>query len=430
MAKASHILGMNARNRYYGALNKGKAKRRSNSKLLSKKILEKNNVAVPTLYATISNLDDLKQFSFEDIDTSFVIKPTGGSGGKGILSVRKQTGDGSGWISWDGEPLSRQDLELHIGDILEGQYSTFGTNHKAFIEERVPQHPTFKKYVYKGTPDLRVLVFNSVPVMAMLRLPTKESEGRANLHMGGIGVGIDIATGITLRGVYKRKIITYLPGTKLKLNGIKIPDWDNVLKTAVESCQVIGLKYGGIDLLLHPEKGPMVIELNAAPGLDIQLANDSGLRFRLDKVEGLQIRNIDHGVRVGKALFAEAFADKVKSEQGLSVIQIYETVQVEDAKEKRKNILAMVDTRAFRSKIDRQLAKDLGLLSKENLLWKKTVGRNINEVVNVTFYLKNRKVDSAMTVVNREGYKTKLLLGRVDLQGFLVNPEIDEGEDL
>src|SRR5690606_30280363 len=174
-----HILGMNARNQYYGSLNKSKAKRRANSKLLSKKILAAADVPVPKLYATISSQDDLKHFSFKDIDTSFVIKPSGGSGGKGILSVRKKIQDTGSWLSWDGEPLSEQDLELHIGDILEGQYSTFGTKHKAFIEERVPQHPSFKKYVYKGTPDIRVLVFNSVPVMAMLRLPTKESEGRA-----------------------------------------------------------------------------------------------------------------------------------------------------------------------------------------------------------------------------------------------------------
>lgn len=424
MPDASHILGMNSRNQHYRVLNDLESRSRANSKLSTKKYLSKVGVSVPTLYGVITSQDDLANFSFDKITTSFVIKPSGGSGGKGILIVKKRTGSGNKWVSWDGDLLDEQDLRLHISDILEGQYSTFGTTHHAFIEERIGLHPKLKKYVDKGTPDLRIIVFNSVPVMAMLRLPTKESEGRANLHLGGIGVGIDIATGITLGGVHKRKLIKYLPETKIKLNGFKVPDWDQALEIAVEASKVIGLEYSGVDLLLHPTKGPVVIELNASPGLDIQLANNSGLGFRLDKVQGLQIRNTAHGVRVGKALFAEAFADKVKAERGVQVLNVYEPIRVIDGHGKNKNISAMVDTRGYRSKIDRALAQKLGLLEEENILWKKTFGRNVNEVVGMTFYLKDRKIETNVSVISREGYRTKFLIGRLDMQGFMINPEV------
>jgi len=43
-----------------------------------------------------------------------------------------------------------------------------------------------------GLPDIRVIAYNMVPVMAMMRIPTKESGGKANIHGGACAVGIDI----------------------------------------------------------------------------------------------------------------------------------------------------------------------------------------------------------------------------------------------
>jgi len=40
--------------------------------------------------------------------------------------------------------------------------------------------------------------------MAMLRLPTKESGGKANLQQGAIGLGIDMASGVTTSAVQGR----------------------------------------------------------------------------------------------------------------------------------------------------------------------------------------------------------------------------------
>jgi len=421
MAKASDILGMNARNHSYGSLNRSKAIGIANSKLKTKALLGKNDISVPQLYTKISSREALQEYDFTSIPTSFVIKPSGGSGGNGILIVRRPKNFRDYWLDVEGNQITLQDIKLHVEDILEGQYGTFGTFHMAFVEEKVPLHPKLKKYVYQGTPDLRILVFNSVPVMAMLRLPTKESDGKANLHQGGIGVGIDIASGVTLSGVHKNRKVRFLPGTKIKLNGIKIPRWKSVLETAVSAAVITNLQYVGVDILLHPDKGPMVIELNARPGLAIQLANSKGLRFRLERVEGIEITSVKHGVRVGQALFAERFADKVKADDGLVVINVVEPGLIQDADKKRKEIEMLADTSTYRSRIDRVLAQKLGLIHEESLLWK----NSRQQVIEVKIQVKDRWIKSAISVVNLEKNKYKVILGRLDLQGFLVNPQKD-----
>lgn len=427
MAKAAQILGMNARQKLFVALNTRAARKFANSKLALKKLMKERNISVPETYARFRSMDKVRDFDFFGLKTSFVIKPATGSGGKGIMIIRRRGKEKPIWTTVDGKVIKREDVELHINDILEGQYSTFGTSHRAFVEEWVGVHPKLKKYVYKGTPDIRVIVYNSVPVMAMLRLPTEESEGKANLHQGAIGVGIDIATGVTLSGVYHGRVIKRLPESKKKLNGVIIPKWTVVLRTAVEAVEAAKLAYCGVDLFVQKDKGPMVVELNAMPGLGIQVANKAGLKRRLERVEGLEIRNADHGVKVGKALFAERFADRVKADEGLVIINNFEKVKIRISKKKRVEVLAKVDTGAFRSSIDKQLAKDLGLLERENILWEKkyvsALGRETRKVIQLTFFLKGVKLRTAVSVANRKRVKSKLLIGRRDLGGFLVSPE-------
>src|SRR5207244_11055997 len=55
---------------------------------------------------------------------------------------------------------------------------------QALLQQRVRLHPTFEAIAYKGIPDVRVVLYRNQTAMAMLRLPTKESNGRANLHQG------------------------------------------------------------------------------------------------------------------------------------------------------------------------------------------------------------------------------------------------------
>jgi hypothetical protein len=312
-------------------------------------------------------------------------------------------------------------------DILEGAYSMDYAPDTAFIQEYIGRHKAFRHFAYRGTPDIRIIVFNKVPVMAMLRLPTKESGGRANLHQGAIAVGIDIATGITTKAVWHGEYIRFKPGTGRKLHGIKIPNWTLILETAVKAQMATSLGYLGVDIVLHPTKGPMVLEINAEPGLSIQLANGTGLRKRLDRVEGLEVTDAEHGVRIAKALFASNFADRVKAEEGIRTVNTFETVKIRALNGKRMEVPAKIDTGAFRTSIDATLAKDMGLLEKANILWYKGVrsalGKEERAIINLTFWLKGKKIKTAAGISDRSRLRRSLIIGRRDLVGFLVNPE-------
>lgn len=431
MVKISSILGLNARNQLFSYhYNKPLGKRIAGSKLRTKKILGEAGVPVPDIYTKFSHPKDLLDFDWGKLPDAFALKPNKGLGGEGIIVVKKRTKDSDGWITTQREKVTVDDLKLHILDILEGAFSVRNVPDIAFIEEYVGRHKAFRKYAYRGTPDIRVIVFNKVPVMAMLRLPTKESGGRANLHQGAIAVGIDIATGITTRAIWHQKNIRYKPGTQRKLHGIKIPSWTKILEIAVQCQEVTKLGYLGADIVLHPEKGPMVLEINYQPGLSIQLANMAGLRKRLERVEDLRVKDAEHGVKIAKALFASSFADRVMAREGIKTVNVFEEVRIKGKDGKKLTVPAKIDTGAWRSSIDKTLAEDLGLLEEKNILWKKTVwssiGREKRPVINVTFWLKGKKIKTTAGIADRSKLRKPLIIGRNDLVGFLVNPLKDE----
>jgi hypothetical protein len=266
--------------------------------------------------------------------------------------------------------------------------------------------------------------------MAMLRLPTKDSGGRANLHQGAIAVGIDMATGITTKAVWYGKQISLKPGSKRKLRGIKIPEWTKILEMAVEASLASNMGYLGVDIVLHPQKGPMVLELNAQPGLQIQLANAAGLRRRLDRVEDLQIRDSKHGVNIAKAIFVERFTDRVKAEEGIKTVSIWENVKVVSSQGKKHELTAKIDTGAWRTSLDKDLAKDLGLLEPKNILWTRKVrtslGKEERSVINLTLYIAGKRVATAASVSKRKTLRTPIIIGRRDLEGFLVSPTFQD----
>lgn len=423
--KASSILGLNARSQIYSyRYNTPRGRKIARSKLLTKRVLRRSGIPIPRLYSSFKTPDDIIKFNWEQLPSSFALKPSKGLGGDGIIVIKKR--DQDAWISVKRERYSAEDLKLHAFDILEGAFSVDNAPDVAFVEEYVGRHKSLQKFAFRGTPDVRVIIFNKVPVMAMLRLPTKESGGRANLHQGAIGVGIDIATGITTRAIWHGKEIVFKPGTKRKLHGIKIPKWDTILEIAVR-CQVAShLGYVGVDIVLHPERGPMVLEINSQPGLQIQLANKAGLRRRLERVDELEVKTADHGVKIAKALFAQDFADRVMAKEGIKTIHLWEPVKIVDATQNRHVVKAKVDTGAWRSSIDRNLAESLGLTRNTNVLWTKTyksgLGKEEREAINLIFYLAGRRIRTVASVADRSGLRAKVIIGRRDLSGFLVRP--------
>ncbi len=424
--KWQDVLGKNARNRLYLRFNQKSGRQIADSKLRTKSVLLKHDLPAPKLYAVFKSPKEVTEFNWQELPGNFVLKPSEGYGGEGIIVVKKRAKWAGEWELMDGSVVDIGFLRLHALDILAGKYSLHASRDRAFVEERIKIHRVFRKYAFQGTPDVRVIVFNRVPVMAMLRLPTKESHGKANLHQGAIGIGIDLATGITTHGVLYDRPLRYVLGTKRKLNGLKIPAWNRILELAVRVQEIIAkLGFLGIDFIIDQQRGPMILELNSRPGLSIQIANRAGLKRRLDRVEGLEVKSVEKGVKIAKALFAESFADKVKAEEGIKIASAFEEVQILAGDKKTKVLArAKLDTGAFRTSIDEKLAQDLDLLRADNILFvrhaQSALGKKRRPVIELTFYLQGKKIKTAASVSDRSRLRTPLLIGRRDLNPFLV----------
>ena len=334
----------------------------ADSKLLCKRILEKNNLGVSALIAKIKTLTELEEFDWNSLPDSFALKPNRGFGGEGIVVVyARKKGRTDAWVKADGSVITTEDLKTHIRNILDGSFSLANTPDIAFFEERLKLLKLFKPYSFKGIPDIRVIVFNHVPVMAMLRLPTRASDGKANLQQGAIGVGIDLATGTTTTAIIgKGQLIEYVPGTRLVLSGIKIPYWKEILRMSVEAQSLSGLGFLGADIAIDRDRGPVILELNARPGLSIQLANLAGLKGRLKRVSGLKIKTTERGIRVGKNLFGGEIEEEIEELSGKRVIGSIEKVKLVGKNGVEVEVEAKIDTGADSTSIDTELAKQLG----------------------------------------------------------------------
>ena len=117
--------------------------------------------------------------------------------------------------------------------------------------------------------------------MAMLRMPTSKSDGKANLHQKGVGIGVDMKWG-TLTQVYDGKSYSnHHPDNTAPINGKKIPYWFSMVQLAKKTAEAFPLEYLGIDLVIDKIKGPQIMEVNVRPGLGIQLVNKCGLQSTL-----------------------------------------------------------------------------------------------------------------------------------------------------
>jgi alpha-L-glutamate ligase-like protein len=424
--KISSILGINARTQLFAyRYNTKRGKAIADSKIQTAAAMRLVGVPNPKIYKKFRNLNDINEYDWNLLPDKFALKPSQGLGGEGIIVIKKKLKDGT-FLTTNKQKVNVSDLKLHIIDILEGAYSMGNVPDTAFIQEYVGRVKVFRKWAFRGTPDIRIIIFNKVPVMAMLRLPTRESGGRANLHQGALGVGIDMATGITTRAIWHGEPIVFKPGTENKLRGIKIPSWDRILETAVRAQMGSHLGYLGVDMVIHPDKGPMVLELNAQPGLQIQLANGEGLRRRLERIMDLDVGDAEHGITIGKSLFANRFADRKKFEEGIKTIAVWEKVKIKSKDSKTYEFYAKVDTGAWRTSIDKDLAKKMGFLDKSNILWSRKIrtslGKEDRQVINLKFTLSGRKIETMASVSSRKNLRVPLIIGRRDLAGFLVTP--------
>ncbi|WP_462383199.1 alpha-L-glutamate ligase-like protein [Pseudomonas sp. Marseille-QA0892] len=283
--EAKGIMGINRRNADYVL----KYNRRHLYPIVDDKIITKQRaidagIQVPELYGIIETEKQIDRLDeIIGARNAFVIKPAQGAGGDGIVVIADRFEGRYKTVS--GKLLSHEDLEHQISSILTGLYSLGGHRDRALIEYRVTPDPIFKSISYEGVPDIRIIVLMGYPVMGMLRLPTRQSHGKANLHQGAIGVGVDLPTGLTLKGSWLNDRIDKHPDTGNPVSGVQLPDWNGFMRLAASCYELCGLGYIGVDMVLDQDKGPLILELNARPGLNIQIANDCGLTRRTHAVE-------------------------------------------------------------------------------------------------------------------------------------------------
>jgi len=278
------VLGMNRRNaRYILPFNPRHFYPRVDDKLATKEICREHGIPTPRTFAVIRRHGDLARL--EDLVSGyrqFVFKPACGSGGRGVVVIEAH--DAAGFRTAGRETMSLVELRHHVSTTLSGLHSLGGQVDRAIMEQRIVRHPAFDSLAVRGTPDVRVVLYRRVPVMAMIRLPTEASRGRANLHQGAVGAGIDLCTGTTTSGVWQDRCVARHPDTGVSIVGFRVPYWRSLLTAAMQLADALGLDYVGTDLVVDTRAGAVVLEANARPGLAIQVANRLGLLPRLEYV--------------------------------------------------------------------------------------------------------------------------------------------------
>ena len=286
--KAAGIIGMNRRNvELIAQHNPRRLYPLVDNKLKTKVLAEEAGLATPKLLGVVKtqgNVGELGEFLANC--GSFVMKPANGSGGKGIMVISTH-GNGS-YYKPNGALLNLDQLQRHASNTLSGLFSLGSSPDVLMIEEMVEFSDVFDGFSFQGVPDIRIIVYCGYPVMAMVRLSTRASDGKANLHQGAVGVGLNIATGRALKAVQYGQPLHHHPDTGKELVTFAVPQWPDFVLLASRCYDITGLGYLGVDIVLDKNKGPQILELNARPGLAIQIANGQGLLPRIQLIDQVQ----------------------------------------------------------------------------------------------------------------------------------------------
>ena len=273
--RQSGVTGINRRNvdlvYHY---NKVEHHKLADDKVLTKTYLNQADLACAETYGVIRKSMEIDTiWSQCRLKDSLAIKPAQGSGGGGIMVLRKN--ELGQWQKGD-KVVSEKNIRHHIGCILSGMFSKSDQDH-CLIEACIVPHPFFATIFPGGVPDFRIITLKGRPLMAMLRMPTSKSDGMANLHQGGVGIGIDMETGRLTQVFDGKSYSSQHPDQGSPVTGLEIPEWNKMYRLAIDTAREFPLDYLGIDLVLDESKGPMVMEINVRPGLAIQLVNQLGI---------------------------------------------------------------------------------------------------------------------------------------------------------
>lgn len=408
------VLGLNARNLLYiKPFNPRKAVAFADDKLKTKAFLAARDIPVAKIYARIESREQLKSFDFSALPDECVLKPNYGFGGEGIIILKGRNKAGE-FLEQGKTPIPERRLREHIEDILDGRFSVNGQPDTAFFEKILVADDGFAPFRPLGLPDIRIVVFNLVPVMAMIRVPTAQSRGKANVHLGGIGIGIDIAKGVTTYATQYNRIITELPHGASP-GGIRIPHWDEMLLIASRIQYVTNIGYLAVDLTIDRDMGPALLEVNARAGLMVQVANLAPLRARLERVGGLTVSSPEKGVRIAQDLFGEKVRLRDEEEEERPVLGTRETIAVSGSGE-IVEAASLIATDRERTVFARDFLRELdeeGLAEAEDAE---------EESYRVKFSLGGRKIQTVVRGGDMPEPSVRAVIGRRDLSGFLIDP--------
>lgn len=407
------ILGLNARNLLYiKPFNPRKAVAFADDKLKTKAFLAARGIPVAKIYAKIESRKQLQMFDFSALPDECVLKPNYGFGGEGILILK---GRKNGMFLEQGRrPISDHELTEHIEDILDGTFSVNGRADTAFFEHILVGDTCFAPFRPSGLPDIRIVVFNLVPVMAMLRIPTAESGGKANVHLGGIGIGIDIAKGVTTHATQYNRIIHELPHGGSPA-GLEIPRWEEMLLIASRIQHITNIGYLAVDLTLDADQGPVLLEVNARAGLMLQVANLAPLRARLERVEGLKVSTPEKAVRIAQDLFGEKMERKKEEDERRPVLGAREVILVAGAGISVE-ALALIQPSEERTIFSSDLIEELVRAGAAEL------SDPEERTFLVKFTLGGRKIQTVVQEGAAIQPSVRAVIGRRDLGGFLIDP--------
>lgn len=406
------VLGINARNlQYVSPYNPKSAKRFADDKLKTKAFLMTRGIPAAKIYARIEDREQLRKFDFSQLPDECVLKPNYGYGGEGILILK---GRKNGTFLRNGKrPISNSELMEHMEDILDGKFSLGGRKDTPFFEQILTPDACFAPFRPMGLPDLRIIVFNLVPIMAMLRIPTAESEGKANVHLGGIGIGIDIAKGTTTHAAQYHHMITKLPHGE-SVSGIKIPHWDDILLICSKIQQLTNIGYLACDITIDEHMGPALLEVNARAGLMVQVANLAPLGRRLQRVKGLKVGSPEKGVRMGQDLFGQKTRSSARQD-GRPTLGLRESITIAGSGTSAIET-AFVSTEHERTAFNSQLIEELKSIDAIDEADEK------EGAFRVKFTLGGSKIQTLAIRSDDMPDGKRALIGRRDLSGFLIDP--------
>ena len=407
--KTYGLLWQNARNlKYIKWFNSKLAKDLADSKLKTKEFLKTKNIPVPETFSIFKRHEEITDELVEKLIPPFVLKPNKGFWWKGIIIIDKKN---SVWdfLSITGESYSNSEMKKHLLNILDGFFSLSGSRDTVVVEKKIEIDDEVQVLWTYGLPDIRIIVFNMVPVMAMLRVPTEKSGGKANLHSWACAAWIDIWTGKLTYLTQFWKIIKSVPWI-WDIRWLVLPNWNKMLEISVKVQKETRIWYLGCDIVMDNKDGPLLLEINVRPWLEVQVANLARLKDRLERVEWIYVNSVDKWVRLGKDLFSGDIEDKIKKISWKEVVWAREYVKITYL-EKDFRYLAEVES-----------SKNISIISKQFLLDVLKIGKDESEKKNINLKIEVLWIKKNVKFNIKELWNVNIILWLNSLKWFLLDP--------